>query len=163
MRGLLVCLAMLPAAAQAQDITFSLDATLACLQEAVGLQEQRACVGASANACMAASPDGSTTYGMVECLGRESDYWDGRLNQSYQTVMARSAEIDAEMIKIGATVPSLAETLRTMQRAWIPFRDATCQYEMAQWTNGSGRGPAGVACMMQMTGEQTLLIEGTLY
>ena len=46
-----------------------------------------------------------------------------------------------------------------MQRAWIGWRDATCDYERAQWGGGTGGGPATVACLMRLTGEQALYLE----
>ena len=52
-----------------------------------------------------------------------------------------------------------AVALRAMQRAWIGFRDATCDYERSLWGGGTGGGPATAACLMRMTGEQTLYLE----
>jgi uncharacterized protein YecT (DUF1311 family) len=49
-----------------------------------------------------------------------------------------------------------------MQRAWIGYRDAACDYERAQWGGGSGGGPATAGCLMRLTGEQALALEGRL-
>ena len=76
--------------------------------------------------------------------------------------MAQNKAADASMAETEANLPSLAENLLAMQRAWIPFRDAACDYEMAQWGGGTGGGPALVGCLMNETGRQTLSMEARL-
>ena len=132
--------------------------TEACL---AGPEESSACVGRSEEACIA-SPDGYTTVGMGFCLGRELDYWDARLNAAYGALREVEARADAEMRELGATVPSMANSLRAAQRAWIAFRDADCAYELSQWGGGTGGGPATTQCLMQLTGERALALEGRL-
>jgi uncharacterized protein YecT (DUF1311 family) len=137
---------------------FDPGATQACLAGAGDLAARKACIGRSAGACMD-SDAGATTVGMGFCLGGELEWWDARLNAAYRALLAREQAVDAEMAEIGATVPSLADALQAMQRAWIGYRDATCDYERAQWGNGTGAGPAAAACLMTQTGEQALYIE----
>lgn len=151
----LISLVFVPAAA-AQDVSFSPAATESCLAET---DDPRICIGLSANACMADTPGGDTTYGMGGCLDAERAYWDGRLNTAYGAVMMAHKATDAEMQEIGASVSSLADALQDMQRAWIPYRDAACDYERAQWGGGTGGGPATLSCLMQITGEQALALE----
>lgn len=152
----IICAFAMPATAQ--DLRFDLGHTLACLQEAVGPAQQRNCVGASANACMSATPGGSSTYGMTGCIDHELTYWDDRLNASYQRLRTREKSEDAEWGSAPGAV-SQADALREMQRAWIPFRDRKCDYERAQWGGGTGGGPVMMACLMEMTGAQTLFLE----
>jgi len=152
---LAIVLLAVPVPASAQDLNFDMWHTLACLDEAVGADQQRACVGASAGACMEATPSGSSTVGMGACLDYEYGYWDDRLNASYQALRAREKASDAEW----SGHVKKADALRDMQRAWIGFRDATCDYERAQWGGGTGGGPATAACLLRMTGEQTLYLE----
>ena len=71
-------------------------------------------------------------------------------------VQAKSADEDTAMYQ--PELPKQAEALRDMQRAWITFRDAACDYERSQWGGGTGGGPATLACLMRMTGEQALLL-----
>ena len=52
------------------------------------------------------------------------------------------------------------ETLRAMQRAWIPFRDAKCDAEYAKWGSGSMRNIAGSGWLMQTNAEQTIQLWG---
>lgn len=67
---------------------------------------------------------------------------------------------DQELAGIRATALSSSDTLRTMQLAWIVFRDAACLHEQAQWMGGTGAGPATLACHMHETARQALKLEG---
>ncbi len=147
--------------AVAQDLRYSPQATANCLTKAGSSnpERQRACVGASANTCMAATTDGSTTYGMGYCLDQERAVWDARLNADYKAIRAKARASDDEMGRIGASAPPTATALRDMQRAWIVWRDATCDFERSQWGGGTGGGPATLACLLRLTGEQALYLE----
>jgi len=145
-------------AASAQELHYSDDATLDCINRAGSLPQQRACVGVSASACINDTPGGQTTYGMGGCLDRELSFWDKVLNINYQAARKQAKAMDAEMKDLGSTLPSLDQSLRDMQRAWIPYRDATCDYERGQWGGGTGGGPATLSCLLRLTGEQALYL-----
>ncbi len=148
--------------AAAQDLAFDPGATADCLDQADWTEgPPYQCVGEAANRCMS-SGDGSTTLGMGFCMDAEWQWWDARLNRVYGELMSQNKEMDASNAGTGANIPSLAANLRDMQRAWIPFRDAACNYEMAQWGGGTGGGPALVGCLMMETGRQTLSMEARL-
>ncbi|MBK0328707.1 DUF1311 domain-containing protein [Rhodobacteraceae bacterium F11138] len=151
-----LCTAPIPSAAQ--DLVFSIEITAACIAAAPDMPAKRACIGNAADACMQATPAGDTTVGMGGCLDRERAYWDAMLNANYQTARAQAKAADAEMQEIGATVPSMDAALRDMQRNWIGYRDATCDYERSLWSNGTGAGPATLSCLMRLTGEQALYL-----
>lgn len=151
--------------AAAADPSFDSAATEACVAAAAAASPSLSgtgvldCVGKSAQACMA-TDGGDTTYGMSFCLEGEWKLWDKRLNEAYAKRLQEAKKTDAEMTSIKATVPSMEDALRQMQRAWIPFRDAACRYEVSKWQGGTGGGPAGAACMMQETARQALTLEG---
>jgi len=148
---------VLAAPAQAQDLRYSIIATADCLTNAgSALAVRRACVGVSANRCMAATPDGSTTYGMGACLDQELQFWDARLNSTYKVIRNKTRARDAGKF---ASEPSTEDALRAAQRAWITWRDATCDFERSQWGGGTGGGPATLACLLRLTGEQALYLE----
>jgi uncharacterized protein YecT (DUF1311 family) len=159
-RAAVLLLALWPAAAVGQEMAFDAGPTEACL--AAATSDPAACIGHAADACMLENDGGETTVGMGFCLSQEWEWWDGRLNAAYGALMARHEAMDAEMTEIGATAPSLEATLRDMQRAWIGYRDAACDYERAQWGGGTGGGPATAGCLMRLTGEQALALEGRL-
>jgi len=151
----LVALAATPVAAQ--DILFSIDHTEACLQEATAWHETRDCIGASMAQCIEATPLGSSTLGMNECAGRELDIWDDWLNEAYGILRTQETREDEESGALPGYT-SQADTLLEMQRAWIKLRDAKCTYERAQWTGGTGGGPAELSCLLYETAEQTLYL-----
>ncbi|RDC71936.1 DUF1311 domain-containing protein [Rhodovulum sp. 12E13] len=157
----LVALALLaaPTAAQQQpDPAFDIVPTRDCI-EAGGA---RACIGRAAESCQA-QPGGETTVVMSFCFWKELEWWDARLNAVYGRLMAQEQRIDAEIAGLSDAPPaSRADALRAMQRAWIPFRDAACDYERSQWGGGTGGGPATYACLMHETARQTLRLERTL-
>lgn len=147
------------ALAQPARADFREEATLACLKAAGPGRGVLDCVGRSANACMEATPGGDTTLGMTACLEAERLWWDARLNRAYGVRMKAAREADAEPPLRGP--PSgQAAALRTMQRAWIAWRDAACAYERSTWQGGSGALPATTACHMHETARQTLVLEG---
>ena len=157
--GLAVALGIfgaVPQEASAQDIVFSTWQTEHCFENG-GWEEE--CVGASARVCMENTPGGDSTYGMSGCLNAEWQYWDGRLNAAYRGAMARARAFDVDNGGFGASVE---DAMRQMQRAWIPFRDAQCDYEMSTWGGGTGGGPAVAECLMYATANQTLYLEYTL-
>nr|WP_239030054.1 lysozyme inhibitor LprI family protein [Nereida sp. MMG025] len=148
--------ALFAGAAQANGFEFSPEATDSCT---VTADDPMSCVMASANDCMSGNPGGSSTAGMMRCISLEYDYWDARLNAAYQLALQEAEAADEEAKTYGYTPPKLAEPLRAMQRAWIPFRDATCAFERAKWGGGTGGGPASAACLVQETARQTFELE----
>ena len=148
-------------AAAADDIVFDIAPTAACLAAGQGA-EKRSCIGISAARCMEATPLGGSTYGMGACLDRELTWWDEALNAAYQAALVKARANDDEMRRMGSAAPSQAEALRAMQRAWIPFRDAKCDFERSLWMGGTGGGPSTLSCLLQTTAEQTLLLQGVM-
>lgn len=161
MRPALILSLLAAGPALAQEVSFDPAGTAACVAGVSTLPERRACIGVSAEACMESAPSGFTTVGMSTCTAAELEYWDGRLNAAYQARRAEARDVDAENVAIGASGPSLSEALLAAQRAWIPWRDATCAFERAQWGAGTGAGPAGLSCLLHMTAEQALYLEFT--
>ena len=93
---------------------------------------------------------------MGGCLDRELKFWDGKLNENYQIQLTRAKAADTENREYNANLASQEEALRAMQRAWITFRDAACDYERSTWGGGTGGGPATLGCLMELTGQQAL-------
>mgnify|MGYP001812825585 FL=1 len=159
MKSILVGI-LLASPAVAQDVSFSISGTEACLAGAVGV-ERLVCIGVSANACMETT-DGSSTVGMGFCLGRELGFWDARLNATYRTLRHVERDLMAEATKLELRVPDSEAALRDMQRSWMGFRDSVCAYEFSTWGGGSGGGPASAACLMELTAQQSLMLEDRL-
>ncbi len=96
--GVLAGALMQGAAAQAEPV-FTPEATERCVAEAYTASPSQSshvvldCVGRSAQACIT-SPGGDTTIGMMACLDRERQYWDGRLNAAYAKRMRSAKQSD---------------------------------------------------------------------
>ncbi len=145
--------------ALAQSLTYSNDHTASCLEAGSSLQEKKACIGVSANACMEDSVGGFTTVAMGGCLNKELNWWDKRLNVAYNARMKGDKADDAQNLADAMNAPSKAKALRAMQRAWMSYRDTSCDYARAQFGGGTGGGPAAIGCLLTMTAEQTLTLE----
>ncbi len=92
-------------------------------------------LGKSYDLCMDHS-DGVTTR-MIECIGEEHQRKDQQLNQNYQHLMTGlSAERKTQ--------------LRNVQRKWMAYRDANCQF-YADPDGGSLARVEANACMLRMT------------
>jgi len=157
--GLRVIATVVATPLAAQDMTFTIDPTSACLAAQDRYIARLQCAGKAATACMDVNLGGTTTVGMGRCLDLEAIWWDKQLNVAYGKAMARAKVHDGEVKELGGFAPSQVDALREMQRAWIPFRDRLCDFERAQWGGGTGGGPAALGCLLQETARQTLLLE----
>ena len=135
----------------AQEPEFSALPAVNCLEKAIGQSERHACIGVASSACLS-PPEIGGSMAETHCYSREGDYWDQRLNATYQTQQQFYRSDD----------PALADALRDLQRAWIVYRDARCQAVFEGWGEGTGRTPAFAQCLMQTTAEQAIFLEGGL-
>ena len=117
------------------------------------------CIGVVSGPCME-SEEASSTYGMMNCYGRESEVWDARLNASYREQMTPQTGPATNAV----TDEMEARQLRKIQTAWIPWRDAMCEvlYSEGIPLHGSLGKVDGVYCIMVLTARQALWIEGLL-
>lgn len=76
--------------------------------------------------------------GINFCLGERYAFWDGLLNNAYQQVIAERG-------------PEEEENLRIAQRAWITYRDTTCEMEADQMAGGSGEAMLRFGCLARLT------------
>lgn len=85
-----------------------------------------------------ATPEGQSTYGMIDCIGKEVAVHDARLNRAYQAALMRLER------------PRQKAALQKAQRAWIAFRDADCAaYVDEDW--GSLARVEANQCMLDHT------------
>lgn len=76
---------------------------------------------------------------------------DIELNQTYKALMEK------------LTTERAKNRLKKAERAWLSFRDATCEYENVGWENGSGWGAVFNSCIEKLTKERTLKLKEYLY
>jgi len=117
------------------------------------------CIGVLSGPCME-TEEASSTNGMIDCYGRESEVWDARLNASYRERMAPQTGPATNAVTDEIEV----KQLRKIQAAWIPWRDATCEvlYSDGIPIYGSLGKVDGVYCHMVLTARQALWMEGLL-
>ena len=152
MRRLALTFILLASSAGAQELVYSDQGTDICYQSA---SDPLGCIGISAMDCMENTPGGYSTIAESGCYDQELQYWDRLLNANYRAKMARAKETDRANEGFG---PSQADALKAMQRAWIPYRDAACDYERSLWGGGTGGGPAQLNCLMTQTARQAIAL-----
>ena len=142
---IVVCLLAAPALAQSGAQLDSADraAMEQCLQSAAerGARPDE-CIGFVQNPCFE-TEEGQTTMGSVECISRELAYWDGLLNQSYR----RLRETGTDEQNAG---------LRDLQRQWLAWREARCDYEAALYEGGSLANVVANQCFTQETARRAI-------
>jgi uncharacterized protein YecT (DUF1311 family) len=113
------------------------------------------CIGVVADACMD-TDDAQGTLGTMVCYGRESEVWDARLNASYREQTATNLKKSED--------ETVVKHLRKVQKAWISWRDATCEvlYSDGIPLYGSDAKIDGVYCNMVLTARQALWMEGKI-
>lgn len=94
--------------------------------------------------CMEAA--GGVTSAMLECIDKETQVQDARLNHAYR--LAQQA-LDA----------ALQSPLREAQRQWIKYRDANCGL-YGRLTGGSIDRLNGASCVLEMTRERAEDLHG---
>lgn len=88
---------------------------------------------------------GTTTQGMVECMGDEHQRQDVRLNKAYKALM-------------GTQTPERKKQLQETQRAWIKFRDLNCAFYYDPDGGSMARINAN-DCVMSMTANRAKELE----
>jgi len=82
------------------------------------------------------------TVDLTACLEKARASSDAELNVLYGDLRKR---LD----------PDESKQLTATQRLWIQYRDANCEVERELYGQGTGRGPAYLACLEAMTRERT--------
>jgi len=86
-----------------------------------------------------------SNLGTADCYRIETAIWDAILNDNYKELMA--ALDDKEQV----------QKLKDMQRAWIAFRDTTCDFYWFK-IRGSMSVPMTAACQLRETARRALLL-----
>ncbi len=93
---------------------------------------------AAENPALKKCMDGAdTTADMVTCNIKETKVQDTRLNKAYQTALA-------------AQEGNRKQQLQDVQRLWIKYRDANCQF-IGSATGGTIDQVNGTGCVLDMT------------
>lgn len=88
--------------------------------------------------------DGST-YDMRICLDAQLQKADKELNATYKQALNVTKQFDTEA----------QERLVKAEKAWIPFRDASCDLQGAQMLGGTGETVIILGCLVEKTQKRT--------
>ena len=95
--------------------------------------------------CLRVCEQETTNAGRRECLRRERAVAERELN----TVVAA---VECSFLDRKKTLdPTIAETFKRAQSAWVTYYTADCSAVGATWTDGSGRGGAVEFCLLEQT------------
>ena len=112
------------------------------------------CIGKIADKCQA-GPDGSTTTGIDECLGREETAWDMLLNENYRFATTVAKDQDSSYTEQGIETGAAASLVKA-QRAWVAFRDAECDRRFEMHKDGTIRTNIASSCLLDLTAARAL-------
>ncbi|WP_294109347.1 lysozyme inhibitor LprI family protein [Sphingomonas sp.] len=88
------------------------------------------------------------TYEIAKCLAAARVQDEGELNHRYRTIMGVLAAADRLRLK-------------KAQRAWVAYREATCDAEYRLWDGGTGGPLALLACLDREARRRTAELEQT--
>jgi uncharacterized protein YecT (DUF1311 family) len=118
-----------------------------------------ACLATPAAAQDAICSDPPDQMTMTQCAHQEWQIADAELNSVYKRVTAMLKEQDAQL---DAVLRGGPEALRDAQRAWITFRDKTCEAEGFAMRGGSAEPMVVAFCLTRITRERIAHLYGML-
>ncbi|SDO07142.1 Uncharacterized conserved protein YecT, DUF1311 family [Methylobacterium phyllostachyos] len=107
------------------------------------------CAGAGAPARSADPCAGTTQMDLNACAGATYERADAAMNVAYAKLMKQ----------IG---PKTRDGLRAAQKAWLPFRDASCALEAMGVEGGSMQPQVHADCLARVTAARTKVLTGYL-
>ncbi|MDO5643757.1 MAG: lysozyme inhibitor LprI family protein [Paracoccus sp. (in: a-proteobacteria)] len=154
-----VAIAALIAAPATADEDTGYDAGLltACLAEADGAAGIRACIGVGAAQCIG-QPGGKTTAGMGACLSHELGQWEDDMAAWLAVIASDIEAADAGIKALDRADPALP-AFEASQADWLAFRQSTCELVQAGYYGGTGAGPDGLRCWLELTAERVIWLE----
>ena len=87
------------------------------------------------------------TVGLTGCLADERDAWETLRLEVHERLLVAAASYDVHQ-RPGN--PSVRDALVAAKAAWEAFRKAQCDYEYAEYADGTMRGPVGVGCALRL-------------
>ena len=108
------------------------------------------CVGRWGNLCQEQA-ERMPTVGISGCIAKELSAWESLRLEVYEKLVESAIGYDRHM-REGS--PSVRASLAASKVAWEAFRDAQCDYEWAEYADGSMRGIVGVSCQVKVTSQR---------
>lgn len=91
-----------------------------------------------------------STYDVSVCLSKIHEKVDKSLNETYRQALQMTT-------RFGSTD---VQNLKEAEKKWISYRDAACDAEYHLWGGGSGGPNAKTLCVIRLTRQRTLDLEG---
>jgi uncharacterized protein YecT (DUF1311 family) len=91
------------------------------------------------------TPEGSSNVGTADCYRLETSIWDNLLNENFKNLLDT---VDEQQ----------SGKLRAMQRAWIAYRDTTCNFYWDK-IQGTMAIPMSAACNARETARRAVLLQ----
>jgi uncharacterized protein YecT (DUF1311 family) len=91
------------------------------------------------------TPEGSSNVGTADCFRLETTIWDNLLNENFKDLLDTLDE-------------QQSAKLRAMQRAWIAYRDTTCNFYWDK-IQGTMAIPMSAACNGRETARRAVLLQ----
>jgi uncharacterized protein YecT (DUF1311 family) len=91
------------------------------------------------------TPEGSSNVGTADCYRLETSIWDDLLNENFKNLL-------------GTLDEQQSAKLRAMQRAWIAYRDTTCNFYWDK-IQGTMAIPMSAACNARETARRAVLLQ----
>ncbi len=91
------------------------------------------------------TPEGSSNAGTADCYRLEAAIWDDLLNENFKNLL-------------GTLDEQQAVKLRAMQRAWMAYRDTTCDFYWDK-IQGTMAIPMSAACHARETARRAVLLQ----
>ncbi|MEM7178989.1 MAG: lysozyme inhibitor LprI family protein [Pseudomonadota bacterium] len=112
------------------------------------------CIGHFRKACGA---NAQTEEEWFFCIDTELKHWDDYLNRLYKEAMGVLGQDDADRdTPAGDSMRSMTDALRDTQRAWIPYRDALCDFAANMTPGGTTAPEHRMICLSDETARQSL-------
>jgi uncharacterized protein YecT (DUF1311 family) len=127
----------------AQDVTAIRDCA-AKYRDDLDAGEQQCLFKLVADPC-SAPPGSKDDATLIGCYDTEAAIWDSLLNENYAALLKT---LDGEQ----------AAKARAMQRAWMAYRDTTCQFYWDK-IQGTMAGPMNAACYARETARRAMLLD----
>ncbi len=93
--------------------------------------------------------------GLTWCAGQDFEKADAELNALWPKVRAALKEQDDELKDIDPNYPGAEAALLKAQRAWIDYRDGSCELAGFEARGGSMEPMLVAACLADMTQKRT--------
>jgi uncharacterized protein YecT (DUF1311 family) len=107
--------------------------------------ERRCLFRLVAQPCMGKQPDNASEHVAADCFRMEGAIWDGLLNENYKALLDT---LDSDQ----------TARAQAMQRAWIDYRDTTCQFYDDK-IRGSMSIRMHAACVARETARRAMLLK----